>query len=218
MNSEQPQQEQKPKKKSRKWFWIAGGFILLIIIIAAAGGGSEENKNTNVISATNQVEEVNTAAENTNQEAESPTNESVEEEQQQTEAITFVFQEPSKFQKDSAERALAEFVEAWKNQEWSSMKEYTQLTWLNGKDDPAAELEATYGFKTLKGFEITNVNEVSDVTTDITFTVQYEVVTDQVSKKQITARVIKETDAYTPSEDGQWGVNPISTFSEKDVN
>lgn len=131
---------------------------------------------------------------------------------------SYTFQQPSEFSQGSAERTLAEYVLAWKNQDWNKMASLAQKTWLSSETDPAGLLEAWYDFKTLKGFEITNVQKVSNVTYDITFVVQYEAVTNQISKKQITARVIKETAAYTPSEQGQWGVNPASAIRETDID
>jgi len=131
---------------------------------------------------------------------------------------SYTFQQPSEFSQGSAERTLADYVLAWKNQNWNEMASFAQKTWLSTEADPAGLLEAWYNFKTLKGFEITNVEKVSNVTYDITFVVQYEAVTNQISKKQITARVVKETAAYTPSEQGQWGVNPTSAIIETDID
>lgn len=131
---------------------------------------------------------------------------------------SYTFQQPSEFSQGSAERTLADYVLAWKNQNWNEMASFAQKTWLSTEADPAGLLEAWYNFKTLKGFEITNVQKVSNVTYDITFVVQYEAVTNQISKKQITARVVKETAAYTPSEQGQWGVNPTSAIIETDID
>ena len=98
------------------------------------------------------------------------------------------------------------------------MVSFAQKTWLSKEKDPAGLLEAWYDFKTLKGFRITDAKKVSNVTTDVTCIVQYEAMTNQISKKQIIARVIKETAAYTPNEQGQWGVNPISTIREIDID
>ncbi len=131
---------------------------------------------------------------------------------------SYTFQQSSEFSQGSAERTLAEYVLAWKNQNWNKMASFAQKTWLSTKTDPAGLLEAWHDFKTLKGFEITNVQKVGNVTYDITFVVQYEAVTNQISKKQIIARVIKETAAYTPSEQGQWGVNPTSAIRETNIN
>ena len=97
------------------------------------------------------------------------------------------------------------------------MLAYTQLTWAD-RDDPAGTLAAFYDFKTLKGFEIIRTEPVSDIMTDVTLVVKYEAITNQVDTKEITARVIKEIAPFDPSPQGQWGVNPISTLRETDVN
>lgn len=131
---------------------------------------------------------------------------------------SYTFQKPSQFPQGSAERTLAEYVLAWKNQDWGRMANFAQKTWVGDQVDAAGLLEAWYDFKTLKGFEITDASELSEVSVDVTFTVQYEAMTNQISKKQITARVIKETRPYTPSEQGEWGVNPTSALGETDVD
>lgn len=131
---------------------------------------------------------------------------------------SYTFQQPSEFPQGSAEHTLAEYVLAWKKQDWNKMASFAQKTWLSTRTDPAELLAAWYDFKTLKGFEITGVQEISNVTYDITFVVQYEAMTNQISRKQITARVIKETAAHTPSEQGQWGVNPVSAIRETDID
>jgi len=130
----------------------------------------------------------------------------------------YTFQQPSEFLEGSAERALAEYVFGWKNQVWPQMVKWSQKTWIDGEPDPAGVLEAWYDFKTLKGFEIRDVEIVSEVTTDITFVVHYEAIPNEISKKQITARVIREAAPYEPSLQGEWGVNPISALRETDVD
>lgn len=130
---------------------------------------------------------------------------------------SYTFQAPSEFSQGSAERTLAEYINAWKNQDWQKMVNFSQKTWVSGESDPAATLEAWYDFKTLKGFEIKDTKTISETTKDVTFVVYYEAITNQIDKKQITARVIKETAAYTPSSQGQWGVNPTSALRESDV-
>jgi len=131
---------------------------------------------------------------------------------------SYTFQQPSEFSQGSAERTLAGYMLAWKNQDWDKMASFAQKTWLSNETGPAGLLEAWYDFKTLKGFEITDVKKVSNVTIDILCIVQYEAATNQISKKQITARVIKEKAAYTPNEQGQWGVNPTSAIREIDID
>lgn len=130
---------------------------------------------------------------------------------------TYTFQSPNEFSNGTPERVLAEYILAWKNQNWNEMVNFSQKTWKDKESDPTGLLEAWYDFKTLKGFEIKNVKKISDVTSDITFIVNYEAFTNQISKKQITARIIKETAPYTPSVDGKWGVNPVSMLREDDI-
>ncbi|MBA7543617.1 hypothetical protein ES705_35952 [subsurface metagenome] len=130
----------------------------------------------------------------------------------------YTSQQPSEFPQGSAECTLAEYIPAWKNQDWNRMVSFAQKTWLSKEKDPAGLLEAWYDFKTLKGFKITDAKKVSNATTDVACIVQYEAMTNQISKKQIIARVIKETAAYTPNEQGQWGVNPLSAIRETDID
>jgi len=131
---------------------------------------------------------------------------------------SYTFQQLSEFQQGTPEHALAEYVSAWKDQDWGRMASLTQKTWQSNQNDPIGTLGDWYDFKDLKGFEISNINTVSNTMTDITFIVQYEAITNEISKKEITARVIKEIDPYTPSEQGQWGVNPISILKEEDID
>ncbi len=127
---------------------------------------------------------------------------------------SYTFQTPSEFPQGSAERALAEYITAWKNQNWQRMVKFSQKTWVSAESDPARTLKGCYDFKTLKGFEVKGTKTISDAAKDITFVVYYEAITNQIDKKQITARVIKETAPYKPSSQGQWGVNPISALRE----
>ena len=133
-------------------------------------------------------------------------------------APTYIIQQPSEFPAGSAERVLAEYVLAWKNQDWGNMVNYTQKTWVSKQSDPAGILQAQYDFKSLKGFHDVKVVSGNNVSKDISFIVEYEMQTNKISKKQITARVIKEDGSYSPSESGQWGVNPISMMNETNAN
>jgi hypothetical protein len=130
----------------------------------------------------------------------------------------YVFQEPSEFPPDSPERALAEYVAAWRDEDWARMVSYAQKTWVDAESDPAATLEAMYDFRALKGFEVKEITRISEVTSDITFAVSYEAIPNQIDRKEITARVIRETAPYNPSPQGAWGVNPLSTLREDDVD
>jgi len=124
------------------------------------------------------------------------------------------FQEPSDFPKGSAERTLAEFMAAWKAEDWEEMAKHCQLTWLADHKDATGLLEANFGFLTLYEFKITNVTGgpgFKKITFSITGLV-YDM--PSMEKKQIReANVIKEIAPRKPSEAATWGVNPISALS-----
>ena len=56
------------------------------------------------------------------------------------------------------------------------------------------------------------------VVIDVTLIAEYEAVPNQIERKEIVARVIREIAPYDASPDGQWGVNPTSTLREIDLN
>ncbi len=113
----------------------------------------------------------------------------------------------------SAERAFAEFLTAWKDEDWNRMAEFTQITWRSIEPNPAQTMWGMYEVKDLLGAEIVNVSKVSDSCIDITATIYYRI--SQVEKKNITGRVICEIAPYTPNPGGDWGVNPDSTLREE---
>lgn len=113
----------------------------------------------------------------------------------------------------SPERAFVEFLISWQKKDWNRMTKFTQLTWRDTETKPSETLEAWYGFKDLLGAKIVSKNAETNVVVDITATVYYAV-GSEIMTKTITARVIRESAAYSPSPTGQWGVNPLSTLRE----
>ena len=129
-----------------------------------------------------------------------------------------VFQQASDFPLGSPERTVAEYAAAWRDQDWQRMVNFTQITWLDSSPDAPDELAAFYDFKLLHGFEISGVEQITDVAARVTFSVAYELFAGEIETKEITAMVIKEVAPLSPSPEGQWGVNPISTLREVDVD
>ncbi|RJQ54068.1 MAG: hypothetical protein C4521_04235 [Actinobacteria bacterium] len=128
----------------------------------------------------------------------------------------YAFQNPSAFPSGSAERALAEYMRSWKARDWAKMLKFTQITWRKGESNPAEMISAWHDFKTLKGFKILKVKRTTSVANDINYVIWYEAQANKIQSKLVTARVIKEAGAYTPSASGVWGVNPVSTLGERD--
>jgi len=110
----------------------------------------------------------------------------------------------------SAERAVAEYLIAWKANDWQRMANVTQRTWFAGESDPVARMKAWHDVLDIAGAEITAAEPAApamiDVSVRLTLTVGSEVKTETR-----TCRVIRETGAYQPdAENGMWGVNPIT--------
>ncbi len=132
------------------------------------------------------------------------------------EIVSYPMVSANSYSADSPERAFAEYLNYWKQEDWDRMVEFTQKTWRSGRDDPVEDLRCYYDFKHLVGAEITKKTLVSVTCVDIEAKVYYCAFSATVpTEKKITARVIQESDPYTPSSTGDWGVNPISTLREE---
>ncbi|MCX6645817.1 MAG: DUF4340 domain-containing protein [bacterium] len=127
------------------------------------------------------------------------------------------FEELSQYGQNTSEYALVQYMIAWRDQNWNQMSQYVELTWKDSENDPVGMLEAWHDFKILKGFQIESVTRTSSVANDITYIIEYEFGTNNVVKKRVTARVIRESAPYTTNENGRWGVNPTSTLAEEDM-
>lgn len=112
------------------------------------------------------------------------------------------FDKPSKFENNSAQKTLSEYVSAWKNKNWNKMASLTQLSWRNGTDDPEQMLSGAYDFMTIKGFEIQNVTTKGSAMKEISYSLAYGIFDGEVKTENYKANVIFEQ--------GSWGVNPIS--------
>ena len=123
----------------------------------------------------------------------------------------------SKYKKATPERALANFLIAWKHQDWNRMKLFTQITWKATEVYPDF-LSDTFDVKELRSAKIIRRNEKVEtpVLVDIIVRVQYRMLGESCTKL-LAARVIREREPFHPSESGTWGVNPISVIREYKV-
>lgn len=153
--------------------------------------------------------------------------------------------DPSKYEIDSAERTMAEYLLAWQNQDWATMASHTQLTWREDYEDPATELMFTFGFKEILGGEIIAGESFSEeylselnlsfevlnelgaerdiVLTDENFRsipviLDYSILPTESERGLTYGVVVREDGPYSPSKYGNWGVNPISMFAVKDIS
>jgi len=124
-----------------------------------------------------------------------------------------VFQKPSEFTIGTPEHTFASYVWAWKNEKWSEMVSYCQITWRSNEADPVEKLKAHHGWCTPISFRIIDkTGGPGFVTIRYELEIKFGGVTDKKEKK---ANVIKETAPYKASPDGKfgtWGVNPLSAL------
>lgn len=116
---------------------------------------------------------------------------------------------------ETAAWALAKFLEAWRDQDWEEMVHHTQKSWRSTQPDPVRLLRGWYQNQPLLEIHIGVPQRRSAVVAEVPAIVRYSF-WNQVSRKQIVARVIRESAPYQPSTRGDWGVNPYS-LREKDV-
>lgn len=206
--------------------WAVSGVLAILVVIvvvaSAVGGGGDDGDSSQVVGDGGTPVESNPTATEVSEPDEmeataTPPPEATDAPRLAEATDTpppLVFQPASDFPAGSAEQTLASWVAAWRDQDWQRMVNLSQLTWVDRQSDPAGTLEAWYDFKVLRGFEVTRIEAISEVTTDVTFEVAYEAFTNEIERNEITARVIQEAGPLDPSPQGQWGVNPSSALRE----
>lgn len=114
------------------------------------------------------------------------------------------------------EKALNEFLQAWKNQDWNLMFKRSQITWQ--KNHPETEgiefLKCSFGFKDLQEWKIIEKNKISDVCYKITVEIKYRKPSLIYIKRKVKAMLICEIEPYKTGVEGEFGINPISILKE----
>ena len=123
--------------------------------------------------------------------------------------VSYPMVSANSYSADSPERALAEYLNCWKQKDWNKMVEFTQKTWRSGKEHPEEHLADRYDLRNLVGAEITKKNVMGDNMVQVEAKV-YFFMGASPREEKITANLIRESAPYTPSSTGDWGVNPIS--------
>lgn len=104
------------------------------------------------------------------------------------------------------------FLEAWKSEGWEAMLDCCQKTWTakGDRDDRIDHLKSLFGMSRLVHYRVHEVPKEAPSST--AFKVR---LTTKVGGKRaapIECMVMRESAPYKPSEDGNWGVNPISVW------
>ena len=97
---------------------------------------------------------------------------------------------------------IGKFLQAWKDNNHSKMLELTTETW---KDKHTKSTIKGLFQSRIKSFKITEIRESTTTVFDVDITIRIK-----GQQRKITARLICEIAPYTPSVDGEFGVNPIS--------
>lgn len=147
---------------------------------------------------------------------------------------------PDDYPASSPEFALAEFLQAWQNENWQKMAGVTQLTWRDGLSDPATDLRLMFGFKDLLGAEIGKredageawevYNEFVDASgldspavsegesvASVGATLYYSITNNSVKTVHVAPMILREVAAYEPDPSGAWGINPLSMLKEVEL-
>lgn len=109
---------------------------------------------------------------------------------------------------------LTNFMNAWKDSNWSEMLKYTQKTWRSRENNSIETLKNWFYLKDLLTFKVLKINQISESCIDILLSIRYIFVDSDLKEAKVRARVICETGPYKPSKDGEWGVNPIGILRE----
>ena len=117
--------------------------------------------------------------------------------------------------KMGATDTLKNFMNAWKDSNWSKMFENSQITWrIRGRNKGIDLLKGWFYLKDLTTFKILKTEKISDTCVNVTLRISYLYYISNLKEVKIRARVICETEPYKPSKDGEWGVNPVSILRE----
>ena len=117
--------------------------------------------------------------------------------------------------KMGATDTLKNFMNAWKDSNWSGMFENSQITWRSrGRNKGIDLLKGWFYLKDLTAFKILKTEKISDTCVDVTLRISYLFYISNLKERKIKARVICETEPYKPGKDGIWGINPVSILRE----
>jgi len=143
---------------------------------------------------------------------------------------------PERYEVGSPPRVLAEYVDAWRRQDWYGLVTLTQTSWRTQQPDPYGLLIATYQELQPVGFLITGRGQIrEDVVpppldfitfADVTCRIWYRIVTEvdgeqyegEVVRAEHVARLVYEGADGLPRryQDpyGSYGVNPKSLLDQ----
>lgn len=125
---------------------------------------------------------------------------------------THPFVKSASYAAGTPEKVVAEYLEAWKAQDWAAMAKCASPAWRSREEDPAKTLANSFDLKRLLGATITGTKS-NPLSSDVTFKVTYAI-GPRVLTRSITARVLREKESGELAPDAAFGINPTSTLRE----
>lgn len=117
------------------------------------------------------------------------------------------------YQKIDPKYIYANFLNAWKNQDYEKMVQFTTNDWRYKQKDPIQELKNIYSFKTIKSMKMLDSKQNGTEAYKLTAFVEYsyiERMEDKINNSILSAMLIKNMD-------GTYGVQPLSIFMNEIV-
>lgn len=116
---------------------------------------------------------------------------------------------PENFKDGTPEKALALYLEGWKERDWNKMLTWTQKSWVEMMPFSEEALKARYYFKIID-YEIVEMQMIGNVAFSAKIVMKYEIARGVVKTAAADARAICEIEPMVPAPNGEWGVNPTS--------
>ncbi|MCO5250761.1 MAG: hypothetical protein M9949_04980 [Candidatus Kapabacteria bacterium] len=126
---------------------------------------------------------------------------------------------------NTPERSAFDFLSAWERKDYEAMFKLCQITWVQTTENAMGWLTNTFSALELNKFTIQGSkrtsadqnNPVNLVHVFIKVHIKYQHLKDEKKaiediKSSSIINCIRETAKYEPSENGSWGVNPISVL------
>jgi hypothetical protein len=115
---------------------------------------------------------------------------------------------PSGIRPGTPERALARFMEAWRDRQWERMATWTAVFWRRQRPHPGATLRARFGAKRLRGYSIV-AKRPGRIISGMTVLIEYRGLKPRLQRGRLRLRVLREDRAGRLVESGgRWGVAP----------
>lgn len=99
------------------------------------------------------------------------------------------------------------FMNKWKDGDYKGLKDLVQKTWGSKQDDIAESLKDM--LNKIEDFEIISIKYNAEANEILGKKIFADAMV-KIDNRKVKIRLVREKGAYKPSEEGDWGVNPIS--------